>query len=423
MLRTHYSNNITDKLEDKSVTVAGWVKRIRDIGKLIFIIIQDGHGEIQITAKHGEPSFKELKEVGNEWVLSVQGVVKKNKQAPGGYELIPTNVTIVNKASTPLPLDIHGKVESELETRLNHRYIDLRTPEVRSIFRIKDVIQTNFMKYLDEQGFLTINPPIIVAAATESGAALFPISYFDKEAFLAQSPQLYKQMVMAGGLDKVCMITPAFRAEEHDTTRHLNEVTQMDIEVAFVESEDEVIKYLEDVINYICKAVIDECSEELQILKHEINTTKIKRIEYDDVLKILKKDGIKIEWGSDITPEAERAISKNGPVIVTKWPLDIRAFYSMPNGKYCRAFDLIMGGIEICSGAQRIHDVGQLTKEMKRRKMNPANFEFYLDAFRYGMPPHAGWSIGLERLTMALTGRKNIREVTLYPRTRTRLTP
>lgn len=430
MLRTHYSSEITAKHDRKKVKISGWLRSKREMGKVSFLILHDAKGNIQITLKKNEvpeSTFELAKKLGNEDVISVSGTVRKNDSAPEGREIVPDKIELLNKAKTPLPLDIKG--HAELDTRLDHRYLDLRKPHVRAIFRVKDVVQKSFINYFDEQGFLAIHPPVIVASATESGAALFPISYFDKEAFLAQSPQLYKQMVMASGIDKVYIVMPVFRAEEHDTTRHLNEVIQMDIELAFVEDEEDALKHMENVVAYICDRVKNECEKELKILNVDLQVPKLpfKRLTYDEALKILEKDKIKVKWGEDLPPEGERTLCKNfDPVLIKKWPTNIRAFYSMPepgNEKICRAYDLLFKGMEISSGAQRIHKEDELVRQLKNRKMNPKNFEFYLEAFRHGMPPHAGWSIGLERLTMAICGLKNVRETSLYPRTRTRLVP
>lgn len=426
-----YSNELV-KMCGKNVNVAGWVRTIRDIGKTKFLILADRSGTIQITAKKNEVSDEILKiisSLGREDVISVFGNVKKCEQAPKGIEIIPNTIELLAKAEVPLPLETDPKIKSNLDTRLDYRFLDLRKPENKAIFRIKDVIQRSFVKYLEGQGFILVNTPVIVAAATEGGTNLFPISYFEREAFLGQSPQLYKQMLMASGLDKVAIVVPVFRAEEHDTSFHLNESIQMDIEMAFVEDEEDVLKYMEGVVNYIYKKVKEDCDEELKLLNRNLVVPKlpVKRLTYDEAIEIAKKDKIKIKWGEDLTPEAQRAICKRfDPVIIKKWPTDVRAFYAMPepgNRKICRGYDMLIDGIEICSGAQRIHNYKELVEEMKRRKMNPENFKFYLDAFRYGMPSHAGWSFGLERLTMIITGLKNIRECVLFPRDRKRLAP
>ena len=432
MLRTHYTDAITEKNDGKSVKLAGWVSKIRDLGKVKFIILRDKGGEIQITLKKGETAEEILnvaKGLSREDVVVVSGKVSKNTSSMGGREIIPDKLELISKSAVPLPLETDPKIKSELDTRLDNRFLDLRRPEVNAIFRIKDVVQRSFVEYFEKHGFVLVNTPVIVAAATEGGANLFPISYFEREAFLGQSPQLYKQMMMASGIDRVVIVTPAFRAEEHDTTRHLNEVMQMDIEVGFVEDEEDALKFLEEVIHYIYSQVSVKCKDQLKALDRHLTVPSVpfKRITYDESLKILAKEGIKVKWGEDIPPEGERALCKHSnPVIVKKWPTDVRAFYSMPepgNEKICRAFDLLMDGVELVSGAQRVHDYDKLVKELKRRGMNPDNFDFYLNAFKYGMPPHAGWSIGLERITAAICGLKNIREAVIWPRDRKRLEP
>ncbi len=430
MLRTHYSSEIDGKNDGSKARIAGWLRAIREHGGLKFLVVADRFGEIQVTAKKGsvsEPLLKQISALGKEDVLSVAGTVRKNEQAPRGVELIPEKIDVLSKSEKILPLDF--KVKSGLDKRLDYRFLDMRMPEVLAIFRIKDVIQRSFVRYLESQGFILMNTPVIVAAATEGGTNLFPISYFDREAFLGQSPQLYKQMLMASGIDKVAIVIPVFRAEEHDTAFHLNETVQMDIETAFVEDEQDALKYMEGAVHFIYSQVKKECEKELMLLgrKLDVPALTVKQLTYDDALKLLRKEKISIKWGDDLTPEAQRVICRQfNPVIITKWPTDVRAFYAMPepgNEKICRGYDMLIDGIEVSSGAQRIHNYDQLVKEMKRRKMNPRNFEFYLNAFRYGMPPHAGWSFGLERLTMILTGMKNIRECVLFPRDRKRLTP
>ncbi len=432
MLRTHYSKDVFDEKDGKKVKLAGWARKIRSLGSIKFILLADKFDIVQVTAKKGdvkEDVIKKISSLTREDVIVVSGKVKENKKAPGGKEIIPEEIEIIAKSKSPLPLETDPRIESELDTRIDYRFLDLRNPKVRAIFRIKDVIQRSFIRYFEQHGFLLMNTPVIVAAATEGGTELFPISYFEKEAFLGQSPQLYKQMVMASGIDKVLIVTPIFRAEKHNTPRHLNESTQMDIEVAFVENEEDVLKYMEGVVHYIYTEIKKHCKEELDILERKIVIPKlpVKRMTYDECIELLKKDGIKMKWGEDFTPEAEKMLSKHyDPLIITKWPTKVRGFYSMPepgNEKICRAYDMLLHGMEVCSGAQRVHDYKQLVKIMKQRKMNPNNFKFYLDAFKYGMPPHAGWSFGLERLTMVVTGVKNIRECVLYPRDRKRVTP
>ncbi len=417
-----------------NVKLAGWVHEIRDFGKLIFLIVRDMHGLVQVTAKTGETDdniVKEVKDIGKEFVIEVEGKAEKNDRAPNGMEVKPTKVTIISESESPLPLESTGKVNSDLDTRLDNRFLDLRRPEVRAIFTIQNQIIRSFRKTLEDKGFIEITPPGVIAASSEGGAELFPIPYYNKEAFLAQSPQIYKQMAVMGGMEKVTMITPVWRAEKSNTVRHLSEARQMDIEMGFA-TDVEAMDILDDVTFSIFSDVKKTCETQLKLLDTDFKIPKLplKKITYTDVLKRLEKEGMKIKWGEDLSTPAEKKICElvgwDEPFYITEWPTDIRAFYSMPDEKdpkICRAFDLMFRGVELLSGAQRIHIPELLIKRLKAKGMDPENFKFYIDTFRYGAPPHAGWSIGLERITMLLTARENIREACLFPRDPKRLTP
>ncbi len=328
-----------------------------------------------------------------------------------------------------MPFEVTGKVPAELDVRLDYRYVDLRRAEPSAIFKVKHEIITGFRETLCTLGFQEIHTTSIVAAATEGGTNLFPVEYFEKKAFLAQSPQLYKQLAVVGGMDKVFMTTPAFRAEKHNTTSHLNEVLQMDIEMGFADHND-AMDVLEKVALSILGRVEKNCGAELATLGTKaIVPEAIKRHTYSSLVDLLNKNGVKFEWGEDFTRETEGEVNKllnEELYFITEWPTAIRAFYSMPNSErdeICNAFDLMYRGTEISSGAQRIHIPSILEKQLRSRGLEPANFEFYINAFRVGAPPHAGWSIGLERITMKLTGQHNIRECAMFPRDRVRVTP
>ncbi|HHQ45488.1 MAG TPA: aspartate--tRNA(Asn) ligase [Candidatus Altiarchaeales archaeon] len=435
-MRKEYSGKIRPEMDGSEVRIAGWVHEVRDLGKLKFIILRDRDGFLQVTAKKGETGeevLKTLDTLSKESVVSIKGRVLANAKAPSGFEIKPASVQVVAQSLSPLPLDVTGKVDAELDTRLNNRFMDVRKPEVSAIFKIRAKIQRAFREYFISKEFIEINPPSIIAAASEGGTNLFPITYFEREAFLAQSPQLYKQMMMSTGLDKVFITQPAFRAEPHNTPRHLNEIFQMDIEKAFIKDEEGVIVDLEGVVNHIVKTVVEECPAELEALGRtgEVKVPKLpfKRLTYDECIDILARHDIRLEWGDDIPPDGERALNeelKHQPFIIKHWPTDIRAFYSRPLDdapEKCGAFDLDYMGMEMSSGAQRIHDHGQLIEALKKRGLNPEGFEFYLKAFRYGMPPHGGWSIGAERITLAICGVQNIRECVLWPRDRHRIEP
>ncbi len=432
-MRTHYSNEVTDALDGKEVTVAGWVHEVRDLGKLKFIVLRDRGGFLQICAKEGvtEPPILELiKSLSKESVIKIKGLVKKSPKAPNGVELNPVTLDVVAVSQSPLPLDVTGKVDADIDTRLNNRFMDVRKPEVKAVFMIRACVQRAFREFFHSRGFIEINPPSIIAAASEGGTNLFPITYFEREAFLAQSPQLYKQMLMSTGLDKVCVAQPVFRAESHNTPRHLNEIYMLDCEMAFIKDEEDVMCELEGMLHNMIKSVVQECPNELKILgrKLEIPTLPFKRLTYDEVLELLAQNGIKLEWGDDIPPEGEKKLHEliGAPFFIKHWPTHIRAFYSRPldgNPKICGAFDLDYMGLELSSGAQRIHDHDQLVEALKKKGLDPESFEFYLKSFRYGMPPHGGFGVGSERIVATICGLKNVRECVLFPRDRTRITP
>nr|WP_048203567.1 aspartate--tRNA(Asn) ligase [Methanocaldococcus infernus] len=430
MKRTHYSSEITPQMDGEEVIVAGWVHSIRALGKIIFVILRDREGTVQITApkqKVEEGVFKTIKSLGVEDVIAVKGKVVANEKAPNGFEIIPIEVEVLNRAERPLPLDPAEKVPAELDTRLENRFLDLRKPRVQAIFKIRHEMLKSVRETFYSEGFIEVNTPKLVASATEGGTELFPISYFEKEAFLGQSPQLYKQMLMASGLDRVFEIAPIFRAEEHNTRRHLNEATSIDIEMAFADDKD-AIKMLEKVVYNACVSVYENREKELNLLNHklEVPPKSFDKITYDEAIEIAKRRGVEIEWGEDLSREAEKAIGEEmgGFYFIVDWPTEIRPFYTMPkDDKYCKAFDLMYKDLEISSGAQRIHIYDMLVESIKNKGLNPDAFTYYLEAFKYGMPPHAGWGLGADRFTMVLTGQENIRECVLFPRDRHRLTP
>ncbi|MCZ7381164.1 MAG: aspartate--tRNA(Asn) ligase [Candidatus Methanoperedens sp.] len=432
MIRTHYSTQITPEMNQSPVTICGWAHEIRDLGGIMFLIVRDREGLVQVTLfkKTIDKNVLETaRNISRESVVAVTGNIKKEAKAPNGYELIPTEIKVLGKAESPLPMDTTGKVDADLDTRLDVRFMDMRRPYTQSIFRIRHLILKSIREYFDREGFVEITTPKVVATATEGGTALFPITYFEREAFLNQSPQLFKQLMMSGGLDRVFEIGPIFRAEEHDTRKHLNEATSIDIEASFLDHED-VMVILENLVKYVYTYVSDNGKNYLSNLGVEIKIpeTPFKRITYTEAIKIANDGGEKIEWGDDLSTESEHTIGNaiGEHYFITDWPSKIKPFYAMPyddKPELCRAFDMMHPRMELSSGAQRVHSYELLRQRITGQGLNADGFDFYLKAFRYGMPPHSGWGLGAERLLMTMLGIENIREVVLFPRDRKRLSP
>ncbi len=432
MIRTHYSTQITPEMNGSSVTICGWAHEIRDLGGITFLVVRDREGLVQVTLfkKTIDKNLLEtVRNISRESAMAVTGNVKKEAKAPNGYELVPTAVKVLGKSDSPLPMDTTGKVDADLDTRLDVRFMDMRRPRTQAIFRIRHLILKSIRGYLDREGFVEITTPKVVATATEGGTALFPITYFEREAFLNQSPQLFKQLMMSGGLDRVFEIGPIFRAEEHDTRKHLNEATSIDIEASFLDNED-VMVILENLVSHVYSGVAEKGANYLKMLGADIKIpeTPFKRITYDEAIGIAHDNGEKIEWGDDLSTESEHSIGETvgEHYFIVDWPTKIKPFYAMPyenKPEICRAFDMMHPRMELSSGAQRVHSYEILRQRIIDQGLNADGFEFYLKAFRYGMPPHAGWGLGAERLLMTMLGIDNIREVVLFPRDRRRLSP
>ena len=412
--------------KSKKVELAGWVKNTRALGKIKFLVLRDISGEIQITAVGSETDkkiFELIDKVPRESVISIVGEVKDSKQAQGGKEILTTELIVLNKAEE-LPIDISDSSKTELPKRLDYRFLDFHRKKTEAIFRIQNVITNTFREHFYKKGFFEMQPPCIISAASEGGTELFQVQYFEKKAYLAQSPQLYKQM-LACSMEKVFTITPVWRAEKHNTTRHINEIRQMDIEVAF-KDQMEIMKEEEEVVIDIVKNVLEKCKEELELLEVKLKVPKGIYLSYEEAIK---KVGGKI--GEDFTPEQEVKLCAMYPgdlVFTHSWPASLKPFYIMPkdgkeDSKISEGFDALYLGVEITSGGQRIHLPELLIKKIKSKGLNPKNFESYIDSFRYGAPPHAGWSIGLERITQKICGLDNVKEATMFPRDRDRLTP
>ncbi len=430
-VRTHNIYNVSSDLDTQEVVLFGWVQEVRDLGGIRFIIMQDSTGTIQITIpkKRVDPAVLEKSEfLQKRFSIAVKGVVKKTNMTPRGIEIVPTQIKLLNTAIEQLPIDITGKTPASIEARLDARALDLTTETTLAVFKIRHTALQTIRSFLFEKGYLEVQTPKIIASATEGGAELFSIKYFDQTAYLAQSPQLYKEQLTMS-MEKVFEVGSFFRAEESHTRRHLSEFTSVDVEQAFANADD-MMALLEQVIHHVFVTVKEKCTNELHTLKYKFEVPELpfKRLTYTEVLESLKKRGVDITWGEDISTDAFRELGKLYPFFyfVTEWPSKAKTFYIKPQKDkpdVCEGFDLMWRYIELVSGGTRIEHKEQLVNRMQEKGLNPKSFEHHLQVFDWGMPPHAGWAIGLERLTMILSGRKNIRETTLYPRDKIRLTP
>ncbi len=423
-----YIADILKEGKEAHVEIKGWVHDTRELGKIRFLILQDLTGTIQITAIKDSKCFNEMSQE-RENVLSITGKAVKNAKAPGGIEIIPESIEILAKAEHPLPIDVSEFSKTELPKRLDYRFLDFHRKRTQAIFKIQSTISNSFKEFFFNLNFIEMQPPCVISAASEGGTELFPVQYFEQKAFLAQSPQLYKQM-LACSMEKTFMITPVWRAEKHNTPRHINEIRQMDIEVAFT-NQMQIMRYQEQVVKYMIEQILKRNKPELELLAVSLVVPKAKYIPYEETIALLKKNKISIEIGDDLSPEAERKLNELFPetiVFVHSWPSKIKPFYIMPkdekeNAEFSEGFDAIYRGLEISSGGQRIHLPELLITRLKAKKLNPKNFESYINSFRYGAPPHSGWSIGLERFTQLVCGLDNVKEATMFPRDRDRLTP
>ncbi len=432
-LRSHYSKEVTDEDFNQTISVAGWVEDIRNLGSIAFIILRDKQGTLQVTGlkKEHPELFEQLVSIPRESVIAVSGLCQKSGKARNGYEILPAEVTVLSQAKTPLPLGIVDKVDADLDTRLDNRFIDLRKKEVQAVFQIRAAVIGTVHNCLRAHHFEEVHTPKIIASSSEGGTDVFPVSYFEKQAFLAQSPQLYKQMLMATGLDRVYEIAWYFRAEEHNTRRHLNESTAVDVEMAFIDSEEDVMNVLETLVHEMYKTASSQ-TDAFEMLDKtiEIPSLPFPRVTYDKVVSLLGEHDCQLEWGEDLGTEEEKILGKimqkkgHDFYFITRYPIEAKPFYTMPEGeKYSRGFDLECKGVELSSGSQRIHDVSLLKKRMSACGLKVDDFSSYLQGFEYGMPPHGGFGFGIERFMMELLDIKNIRECILFPRDRTRLTP
>lgn len=426
--RTIYSSQLEPSMDGKEVVVMGWISSVRDHGNLVFVLLNDKEGQMQITAKAGvcpdeiKESLVKLKEQST---IAVKGIVKPSAKAPKGVEISPSELRVFSVVEKIAPFQWQTKIVPNIDTRLELRAIDLRRNILQHIFKMRSLVLKSIRDYLYEKEFLEVNTPKMIATATEGGAALFPIFYYNKEAFLAQSPQLYKEQLTLS-FEKIFEIAPIFRAEASRTNRHLSEAISIDLEEAFSDYND-VMSHVENIIKKSIKTVKDYC-ESIKTTDYAVPEIpeKIPQYTYTELVDKMQKAGATTKWGDDLYPSQLKKINLSGFYFIKDWPLAPKPFYVKAKNddqKISESFDLMFGDLELSSGSTRIEKRLELEERMKNKGFKLDAFDYHLRVFDYGVPPHAGCGIGLERLMMALTGTENIRDATFYPRDVDRLTP
>jgi nondiscriminating aspartyl-tRNA synthetase len=429
--RTHYSKSIDTSMNGKEVLIVGWISSIREHSNIKFITINDRFGKIQVILKKNEyPTSltSEIPKIREHASIAIKGKVRGEPKAPNGIEIIPIDFKILSLADKNSPIVIQSRKGVGIDTRLDLRAIDLRRPYLQSIFSIRYTVLNSCREFLRNEGFIEVNTPKIIATATEGGATLFPIFYYDREAFLTQSPQLYKeQLTMA--FENVFEIGPIFRAEPSRTNRHLSEATSIDIEKAYADYND-IMEILERMIHFLWDQVKDKNKSHLEYLKIELPELSFpfQRYRYSDLIDKLQNAGQSIEWGDDISQQKLHNLEDNDVknfYFIVDWPTSIKPFYVKPKstGTECESFDLMYRNLELSSGSTRIQNKNELIERMKKQGLNTEAFDFHLKVFDYGMPPHAGFGLGLERLMMSMCNVDNIRDVVLFPRDIDRISP
>jgi nondiscriminating aspartyl-tRNA synthetase len=453
--RTHYSFQINTSQINLTIIVMGWISSKRDHGNVLFIQLRDKFGDIQVVVKKKGKNleseiFDVLKNLKEHSSIGIKGKVVEQKKSPNSVEIIPEEIKVLSISTKSSPFLTQAISTIGIDTRLELRALDLRRNYLQNIFKIRFTILNSIREFLISNYFIEVHTPKMIATATEGGAALFPIFYYDKEAFLAQSPQLYKeQLTMA--FENVFEIAPIFRAEPSRTNRHLSEAISIDVEKAFVNYYD-IMKLLDELVIFIILKIKEKNQIELNNLELELPDIQIPfpRYSYSELVDKLQKNHKYIRWGDDISPKILKDIVGDSFYYIVDWPLSTKPFYVKPkkqpsvtilpsnsttldenqkekenesNRMISESFDLMYGALELSSGSTRLNNKNILLENMKKKGLNPTAFDYHLRVFDYGIPPHAGFGLGLERFIMALLKIENIRDATFYPRDIDRLTP
>jgi aspartyl-tRNA synthetase len=435
--RTHYTDEIEDA-KGQSVVLAGWVHDIKDLARARFIWLRDRQGVAQVTIikANATPEILEVSgSLGKEDVITVEGTLVKERIAKVGSEITPTRIELVVKAEAAPPLDISGKIESNLDARLDWRVVDLRRRENLAIFEIQSKLVEGMVEYLQQRGYLQVFTPCLLGGTSEGGAEVFKLDYFGKEAFLRQDPQLHRQLCIAAGFDKIYDLGPNWRAELSHTPRHLCEHRGMAVEFGFMNDEADMMRVEEEMVVAAMRKVGENCTKQLELLQIqvEIPKTPLAVMRFPDVYGILAEYGKKLPYGSDLDKESETLLSnhvqeknKSDMFFIDRYPFKVKPFYVMrvdEEPEWSRGVDLVYRDIEQSSGGQREHRYEKIMAQLREKNVDPEAMKWFTEPFKFGVPPHGGFCLGIERFTMALLKKENVKETTLFPRTPERLLP
>lgn len=423
--RTHNIDEISIQMQGQPVVIGGWIEDLRKLGKLTFLTVRDVTGLAQVIVKDEKAIPEDLT---RQTVVMVKGIIQETKARDFKFEIKADTIDVLTRAVHPLPIDPIGRLESNIDNRLNARALDLRNQRVAAIFKIRHHVLSSLRKTLAQKRFIEVTTPKIIGSASEGGANLFSLEYFGKKAYLAQSPQLYKEQLTIG-LERVFEIASFYRAEKSHTGRHLTEFTSVDIEASFMDYTD-VMDVLEDLVVSVFIDVVQNCASELAVLERKLEIPKkpFERITYLQALEELSRSGVNLAIGDDLLDSHLKILGQDhsGFFFLTDWPMSLKPFYiheKDEDSRLSRSFDLQYGYLELSSGGRRLHDPAKLRSRLVEQGLDPANFEDHLRSFDWGMPPHSGWGMGLERLLTVIVGIDNVREVVLYPRDPERLRP
>ncbi len=435
--RTHYTDEI-ETSKQKRVVLAGWVHEIKDLARTRFVWLRDRHGVAQVTVVKSSASSDILKAseaLSKEDVIAVEGVPVKERIAKVGAEITPTRIELIARAEAPIPLDVSGKIEANLDARLDWRVIDLRRRENLAIFQIQSKLVEGMVEYLNERGYLQVFTPCILGGTSEGGADVFRIDYFGREAFLRQDPQLHRQLCIAAGFDRIYDLGPNWRAELSHTPRHLCEHRGMAAEFGFMTDESDMMRVEEELVVAAMSKAMDECARELKVLdvEAEIPKTPFPEVRFPEIYRILEEYGKQLPYGSDLDKEAETLLCNyvrekhdTDAFFINRFPSKVKPFYVMrvdDDPQWARSVDLVYRDLEQSSGGQREHRYEKIMEQLKEKQMSPETMKWFTEPFKFGVPPHGGFCLGIERFTMSFLSKENVREATLFPRTPERLLP